>query len=124
MSDGEATQVNSTTNAEPPGTRYSVFTTLLGLGLLAAITWAIFASWNNPEVEGRIRVREAYSLLNEARFTRATTLLEETLLTYAEPEARLALPSAYRSRRDWERAERQARLILDSDRLDIRPAAL
>ena len=102
----------------PLGARYSA----LGALLVLALVVAIFQAWNNPEVEGRIRVRQAYALLDEGRYTRAVERLEETLLIYDEPEARLALSYAYLARRDLERAERQARLVVESGRLDMLPA--
>lgn len=88
-----------------------------------SLALAIVQAWNNPEVEGRIRVRQAYELLEEGRYTQAVERLEETLLIYDEPEARLALSYAYLARRDLERAERQVRLVIESGRLDILPAA-
>lgn len=110
------------TQSSSLSTPYSLRDTLLGLILVATLAWAILVAWNNPEVEGRIRVRQAYGLLDEGRYTRAVARLEETLLIYREPEARLALSYAYLARRDLERAERQARLVIDSGRPDIRPA--
>ncbi|HEX8600703.1 MAG TPA: tetratricopeptide repeat protein [Chloroflexia bacterium] len=95
---------------------------LLGLIMLASLALVVVRAWNNPEVEGRTRVRQAYALLDEGRYTRAVERLEDTLLIYDEPEARLALSYAYLARRDLERAERQARLVVDSGRLDILPA--
>jgi tetratricopeptide (TPR) repeat protein len=95
---------------------------LLGLVLVALLALAIVASWKDRNVEGRIRVTQAYGLLDEGRYTRAVGQLEETLLFYDEPEARLALSYAYLARRDLERAERQAQLVLDAGRLDVLPA--
>jgi tetratricopeptide (TPR) repeat protein len=95
---------------------------LLGLVLVALLALAIVASWKNPGVEGRIRVRQAYGLLDEGRYKLAVERLEETLLFYDEPEARLALSYAYLARRDFERAERQARLVVEAGRLDVLPA--
>ena len=103
-------------------THYSLRGTLLGLVLVALLALAIVASWKNRGVEGRIRVRQAYSLLDEGRYTSAVEWLEETLLFYDEPEARLALSYAYLARRDLERAERQARLVVAAGRLDVLPA--
>jgi tetratricopeptide (TPR) repeat protein len=111
-------EVVGSASHSPPGTWYSV----LGALLVLALVVAIFQAWNNPEVEGRIRVRQVYALLDEGRYTRAVERLEETLLIYDEPEARLALSYAYLARRDLERAERQARLVTESGRLDMLPA--
>ncbi|HET6262114.1 MAG TPA: hypothetical protein VFG99_07725, partial [Chloroflexia bacterium] len=51
-------------------THYSLRDTLLGLVLVALLALAIVASWKDPEVEGRIRVGQAYGLLDEGRYTR------------------------------------------------------
>lgn len=100
-------------------TRYS----LLGLLLVGALVWAGALAWNNPATRGHFAVDQAYTLLNQARYMQAEALLEQTLLFYRDPETRLALSFAYLARRDTARAETQARLLLDSSRLDMRPAA-
>ncbi len=112
----------STGAGEALGPGSSLREVLLGLIMLASLALVLVRAWNNPEVEGRMRVRQAYALLDEGRYTRAVERLEDTLLIYDEPEARLALSYAYLARRDLERAERQARLVTESGRLDMLPA--
>lgn len=96
---------------------------LLGFLLVGGLVSALFWAWNSPTVPGRYSVKQAYGLLDEGRYIEATDLLERLLLRYNDPETRLALSFAYLARRDTERAERQARLVLASGRLDMYPAA-
>ncbi|MDQ3927643.1 MAG: tetratricopeptide repeat protein [Chloroflexota bacterium] len=116
------TRSTASSVGQTPLPRPSLRDILLGLIMVASLALAVARAWNNPEVEGRIRVREAYALLDEGRYTQAVAQLEDTLLIYDEPEARLALSYAYLARRDLERAERQARLVVGSRRLDMLPA--
>lgn len=96
---------------------------LLSFLLIAGLAGALVLAWNNPGTRGRYAVKQAYSLLDQGRYIEATDLLERTLLTYNAPETRLALSFAYVARRDTDRAERQARLVLASGRADMYPAA-
>lgn len=110
-----------TTSTDTPAQR--VIYALLGFLLVGGLVGALLGAWNNPTVPGRHTVKQAYGLLDEGRYIEATDILERLLLRYNDPETRLALSFAYLARRDTERAERQARLVLASGRLDMYPAA-
>ncbi len=96
---------------------------ILGFLLVVGLVGAVLLALNNPVAAGRLAVKQAYELLGQGRYIGATDLLERTLLTYNDPETHLALSFAYLARRDTDRAERQARLVLAAGRLDMQPAA-
>jgi tetratricopeptide (TPR) repeat protein len=91
--------------------------------LILALALAVGVAWSRPGAQGYYDLNRANTLLHEARFTEATALLERTLLTYNTPQTRIALSQAYLARRDPERAERQARLALQTAVAPLQPAA-
>lgn len=105
-------------------TQPSVLSTrLLGLLLVAALVGSIIGVWNDPSGQARYAARQADSLLRQGRYLYATSLLERTLTTYDSPQARLSLSYAYLARHDTDRAERQARRVIDAGPIAFRSAA-
>ena len=95
-----ASQVPSRHSEVPaPAHSYSVLGTRRSLVLARG---GDFPGLKQPEVEGRIRVRQAYALLDEGRYTRAVERLEKRCSSTTSRSAAGAL-LRYLARRDLER---------------------
>src|SRR5205807_329107 len=109
-----------------PPTQSSVLSpqSFAGLLLIAALVAAILVLWSNPQSKARYDVQQAETLLQQKRYSQAVALLERTLITYDTPQVRLLLSYAYLARRGSDRAERQARRVIETGPADAQPAAL
>jgi tetratricopeptide (TPR) repeat protein len=93
--------------------------------LVAALGLAIWLSWHgNPSADASYDLGRANSLLQQARYSEAQALLENTLKTFTGPQVRLSLSYAYLARRAPDLAERQARLALIDASPPLRPLIL
>lgn len=103
---------NSELNSEEPGA-WEAIGALVLVGVLVA---AILSSWNDPRKSAQYTVREAAALLYEGRYTEALPIFERALPFAPSPQTRLLLSYAYLARRDADRAEVQARIVLSDAR--------
>ena len=91
--------------------------------LIAALVTAILLSWDNPTASSRYDLSQASDLLSQGHYSEAVSQFERLLPIYPVPQTYLGLSYAYLARRDGPRAERQARLAVDSASADLKPAA-
>jgi tetratricopeptide (TPR) repeat protein len=101
----------------------SLASRIMSLLLVAGLVGAVALAWNGNAGQGSYAMHRAETLLGEERYSAAEAMLEPNLLIFDSPEERLDLSYAYLARRDGVRAERQARIALNTASPPLEAAA-